>query len=124
VRFRDTIVFLFNTASGIIFLVLAITFIPVFWLFVAIPILTVLTVGLEFRKTRHEILEGKRGAILPEIESLWRMGGFLMYIFIYIAIYVRPDFLFYAIIFSIFFLVDTFDVLGKVLARVSMRNHV
>jgi len=123
------IVFLFNTASGLIFAALALFFSPEFWPFLGIPILAVLAFALVFRYEwrKHPGKTWSRTTIMmmiPEIDSIWSTGGAILYLLFYAAILLYPKFLFGAIFFSAFFIANSYAELGRFLARVVMRRRM
>jgi hypothetical protein len=119
-------VFLFNTASGIIFAILALYFSGEFWLFLANPILAVLACAAAFRDEwlKHRGETSRRTTrMIPEIKSIWSTGGLILYLFLYTAILVYPTFLSGAVILSVFFIPETFVELGRFIAHVAMRRR-
>ncbi len=129
VRFRDALIFLFNTASGIVFTVLALVYSPEFWPFIAYPILAAAICVGGFQKESSTL--SKRASrkkditMVPVIEHIWSVAGASIYLLSYIAFLVNhPGSLFTAILVSMFCVFETFIELGRFLARFVMRRRM
>jgi len=128
VRGRDPAFFLIDTVSNILFMVLALIIDPAIWL---LYIIVILDASICIHSLRGEYRElGKITSremqsvrLFHEIKNHWEIMQLIAFIIFIIVVWFNPEFLLIGFVFLVFRTINTYDELGKILARIIMKNR-